>query len=608
MSAKATNHSSSSPDSRDRLNSFLANVWFVLATRDRRTVLWLVILSVIAAAFDLLGVGLVVPVMALVVKPELALEGSQRFPWLASLLPPDQAQLLVNGLVLLTVVYLVKAIVQMGVAWAQTTFVAQWESGLCIRLFQAYLHQPWVFHSQRNSSELLSIVLGDPFKLSFMLGALVAILSDIIAIAGLLLLMSLIDPIGTAAVSVLLVVGAAALVFGSRSRLARWATIRLELETARWKMGQETISAVREVQLFGCEGRFVKRFRTVMLGYGRVVQRASFIQQIPRLGLEGIAVVAAASLALLSLAGGKTPAEILPIVGMFAAAATRLLPAFTRIVNSSQTLRAARPSLNRVVGELRCLSPIPDSESDLRANAGAEDRGVASRNGDLVLRDVWFRYPGTHDHAIKGVDLDVRAGQMVGFVGTSGSGKSTLMDLMLGLLRPSRGSVCFNGRDVHADPVWWRKKIGYVPQTILLTDDTLRRNVAFGLANEEIDDVAVKRALDAASLGAFVETLRDGLDTLIGERGARLSGGQRQRIGIARALYRDPELLVLDEATSALDGATEAEVMQAINGLRGKKTLLIVAHRLTTIQRCDRVVRLEEGRLVEDPSLKHGHS
>jgi ABC-type multidrug transport system fused ATPase/permease subunit len=216
------------------------------------------------------------------------------------------------------------------------------------------------------------------------------------------------------------------------------------------------------------------------------------------------------------------------------------------------------------------------------------------------LSDIDFSYPAAARPALVGVSLTIRKGETVGLIGPSGSGKSTLVDVLLGMLVPAKGQVTVDGGDIFEDLRRWQDQIGYVPQSIYLTDDTLRRNVAFGIADEEIDDAAVDRALAAAQLQEFVASLPAGKETVVGERGVRLSGGQRQRIGIARALYHDPTVLVLDEATSALDTATEREVMQAVNALHGTKTIIIIAHRLTTVENCDRLYRLEEGRIAAE--------
>ena len=238
-------------------------------------------------------------------------------------------------------------------------------------------------------------------------------------------------------------------------------------------------------------------------------------------------------------------------------------------------------------------------ESCLLADTSASWHGQPlAFKAKLIIEGVSFRYPSTDVQALRGVSLSIERCSSVGFIGASGSGKSTLMDIILGLLTPERGTVKVDGIDIQTNLRGWQSQIGYVPQSIVLTDDTLRRNVAFGLSTKQIDEAAVWRALRSAQLEQFVNDLPDGLDTLVGERGVRLSGGQRQRIGIARALYHDPPVLVLDEATSSLDAATERDFMDVVCALQGAKTVLIVAHRLSTVERCDCLYRLEEGRVV----------
>jgi ABC-type multidrug transport system fused ATPase/permease subunit len=262
------------------------------------------------------------------------------------------------------------------------------------------------------------------------------------------------------------------------------------------------------------------------------------------------------------------------------------------------------PSVNRVLCALQSLQyglPVIDIlHADLQLNvpvAGAPSGPTITFCEMLEMRKVSFRYPGAAALALHEISLAVRRGESVGFIGASGSGKSTLVDVVLGLLTPNFGQVVVDGRDIQQNLRAWQDQIGYVPQSIYLTDDTITRNVAFGLSNEQINDAAVRHAIQAAQLNEFVASLPDGLETLVGERGIRLSGGQRQRIGIARALYHDPAVLVLDEATASLDTATETGVMQAVLALHGSKTILIVAHRLSTVEHCDRLYRLDQGRV-----------
>jgi ABC-type multidrug transport system fused ATPase/permease subunit len=291
------------------------------------------------------------------------------------------------------------------------------------------------------------------------------------------------------------------------------------------------------------------------------------------------------------LGRGVELTSIVPTLGLFAAAAFRLMPSVSRVLASVQAVRYAMPVINTLHEELKLAAPEPAIRTT--------DQGRRFYR-EIRLTDVAYSYPGADTPALHGLTLAIKKGESVGFIGSSGSGKSTLVDVILGLLPPSNGSVLVDGQDIQEQLRTWQDQIGYVPQSIYLTDDTLRRNVAFGIPDEHIDDAAVQRAIRDAQLEEFVGGLPNGVESIVGERGIRLSGGQRQRIGIARALYHDPSVLVMDEATSALDATTESGVMEAVTALRGSKTILIVAHRLTTVGQCDRIYRLESGTVVAE--------
>jgi ABC-type multidrug transport system fused ATPase/permease subunit len=278
---------------------------------------------------------------------------------------------------------------------------------------------------------------------------------------------------------------------------------------------------------------------------------------------------------------------VVPTLALFSVAAFRLMPSVNRVLGAVQTLRYSLASINALYEEFKLADPGP---------AVHNIDGTAFQH-DICLIGINYTYPNSVAPVLNGLSITIQKGESVGFIGPSGSGKSTLVDVILGLLPPSTGQVAVDGQDIQQNLRHWQNQIGYVPQSIYLTDDTLRRNVAFGVPNEQIDDVAIQSAIQAAQLDGFVANLPDGLETLVGERGIRLSGGQRQRIGIARALYHDPAVLVLDEATSSLDTATESDVMQAITTLQGTKTIIMVAHRLSTVKQCDRLYQLGQGRV-----------
>ena len=296
-----------------------------------------------------------------------------------------------------------------------------------------------------------------------------------------------------------------------------------------------------------------------------------------------------ATLVTTKVLSGQELTGILPVLGLFGAAAFRLLPAVNRSIMSAQTINLNRPLVDVVAADLGLIISTATTKSDQSHLASS-----------ISVKDLSFSYENASAQALTGVSVEIFRGEAVGLVGSSGSGKSTLVDVLLGLLKPTTGRVFVDGTDIHNNLRWWQDQIGYVPQSIFLTDDTLRRNVAFGLPKDEIDEVAIEAAIRSAQLEDFVASLPDGLDTIVGERGVRLSGGQRQRIGIARALYNNPDVLVLDEATSSLDTETEHGVMQAVQALQGEKTVIIVAHRLSTVEYCDRLYRLENARIVDE--------
>lgn len=314
---------------------------------------------------------------------------------------------------------------------------------------------------------------------------------------------------------------------------------------------------------------------------------------VPRSYLELLAVIGLAGLIILMVLQGRSLELLIPTIGIFMVAAFRMIPSVNRIMSSMQIIRFSKPAIDMLYEEFTMINTSTNSQV-------ANDLCKMPFNESIEIRDLTFRYSGADKNSIENVTLAIKKGESIGLVGPSGSGKSTMIDLVLGLLTPVSGTITIDGQNIQDNLRGWQNQIGYVPQSIYLTDNTLRRNVAFGISNEKIDNEAVARVIKAAQLDEFVQSLPEGLETFVGERGVRLSGGQRQRIGIARALYHDPEVLVLDEATSALDSVTETGVMQAVSALKGSKTLILIAHRLTTLENCDRIYTLKHGKIINN--------
>ncbi|MBV5287146.1 MAG: ABC transporter ATP-binding protein [Methyloversatilis discipulorum] len=567
-------------------------VFAVLDPDQRRSAGGLFLLMLVGMAFETLGVGLVVPAMAVFMQDDSA----SRSPHVASVLrllgEPPQAVLVAWAVSALALVYLVKNAFLAFLAWRQSAFAFAAQARVAHKLFARYLAEPYIFHVQHNSAQLIrnvtteATLFGSHALLPGML--LVAEACVLVGIGTLLLLF---EPVGALVVGG--VVGGSAWAFNrfTRSRVARWGQLRQHHEGLKLQQIQQGLGGVKDVRVFGREAAFLAAFDQHNDAVAKVGGRQSGLQQMPRLWLELLAVGGLALLVLSMIWRERALADVVPVVGLFAAAAFRLMPSMNRVLTALHGLRYGLPVIDML-------------HAELTRPQGAEDAGIAGAarapfNRGIRIDALSYRYPGALVPALDRLSLDIHAGETLGIVGSSGSGKSTLVDLLLGLLNPDVGRIEADGRDIRDDLRGWRSQIGYVPQSIYLTDDSLRRNVAFGVPDAQIDDAAVARALAFAQLDAFVAAQPEGVHTFVGERGVRLSGGQRQRIGIARALYHDPPILVLDEATSALDVATEAEVMKAVAALQGRKTIVIVAHRLSTVEQCDRLCRLEAGRVVQ---------
>ncbi len=567
-------------------------LWDVLTRRQQRAAVALLLLMLVGMVLETLGVGLIIPALALMTHADLTRRYPAAAPLLRALGNPDQEHLVIWGMLALVAVYGVKAAFLGLLFWRQTRFVSGVQADLSHRLFATYLRQPYSFHLRRNSASLINTVVGEVSQFSnTCLMAGLNLLTELLIVLGIAVLLLAVAPGGALVVGAVFGLPAWAFHYLTKERLLRWGSARLHHEQSRVQHLQQGLGGVKELMLLGRERECLTQYERHNIGSARAVSVHQILQQLPRLGLELLAVCGLAGLVMVMLGSGRPLESLLPVLGLFAAAAFRLLPSANRVINAVQSVRYSLPAI-RVIHEEVLLSRTAEHSAAMPAPA------VRFRD-ELTLQRVSFRYPGTPADTLHEINMQIPCGACVGFIGESGAGKSTLVDVILGLQPPSNGVVSVDGTDIWRNLRGWQALIGYVPQSIFLTDDTLRRNVAFGLADEEIDATAVRRAVVAAQLDDFIATLPDGLETTVGERGVRLSGGQLQRIGIARALYHDPEVLVLDEATSALDTATEHGVMAAVRALRGSKTVIIVAHRLSTVQQCDRLYRLEAGRVVD---------
>jgi ATP-binding cassette subfamily C protein len=570
--------------------SIMADLLSLFDRRERWQLAGLFLLMLSAAAVETVGIGAVMPFMRVAIDPAT----TETPGWMSDLYrvvgKPQHiwfVVLLGGGLVLL---YVAKNAYFYWATHVQQTFLIRKRVELVSALFGGYLRAPYPFHLENNSALLLRNINNVDLVFSGMLQPSFVLLTDALIVACVLAMLAVVEPMLTLAAIALVVPPALVLHRALKRHLVAIGYANQELVGRTSKTIIEGLNGIKEVIVTGRGEHFVWTLAADFRTLGGIRRDQLLAAQAPRLLLEPILTLGLVAIVLGLVASQAKGEDVLPIVALFGVASVRILAAAARMLPGLQQLQfsdAVRAVVVRQLLEFR--------------QGGAAPEGLAgSAPGFPVrLRGVSFTYPGRAEAAIVGLDLEIPRGAIVGIVGRSGAGKSTLMDLMLGLLAPSSGSITANGIAIERFGPAWSRWIGYIPQAAYLLDDSLRRNVAFGVPDVAIDDAAVRRACTAAQLSDVVRDLPQGLETAIGERGVRLSGGQRQRIAIARALYHAPSFLLMDEATSALDRETEAAVSRALKELAGEKTLVIIAHRLRTVADCSEIVWLERGRIVD---------
>ena len=576
-------------------NTFIQKLKYLLSKSQKRQLLILAVLLMIGMFFEMAGLGILVPSIGVMLNSDVGSKYPALKPLLNVLGNPSQLRLIMLGLTTMVSVYLVKTVFLAFLGWKQSKFSAELTADLSCNLFSGYLKQPYAFHMQRNSAELLRNTQNEINQFASVSQSAITLTIELSLLVSVAFMLILVEPIGALIVTCFL--GFSSFIFHrlTRNKLLNWGESRQFIEGKTNQHLLQGLGGVKDLKILGREDNFIHQFNVHNTNRAKITTKQYTLLQIPRLYLEFLAVLGMAGLIMVMVWQQKPLDLILPTLGIFVAAAFRMIPSVNRIMGSMQAIRYSRPVVNVLYDEFYLIRNTKETTPSLNR---------LEYKNELVVNNLNFSYPNVPAKALENVTVTIKKGESIGFIGSSGSGKSTLVDNILGLLTPNSGTISLDGVDIEHNLREWQNQIGYVPQSIYLTDDSLLHNVAFGISPEDIDMDAVQEAIKAAQLDEFIEGLPEGIHTMVGERGVRLSGGQRQRIGIARALYHDPHVLVLDEATSSLDSDTEQAVMDAVNLLHGEKTILIVAHRLTTLKNCDRIYKLEKGKLVESYNTK----
>ena len=592
-----------------QLSSLSATIRRALMLRDlvralhliprRRRWQWVVLipLALAAAALESMGAGVVLTLGTIVAEPARAVSlpvVSRIAAWLPRAAPQD---LIITATAGVVVFYIARGLLLTLFAWVQETVVQRTASEVARRLLAAYLAAPYVFHLRRNSARLIQAA-GHSVEAVYSsgLGAAVNFVTEALTLVGLIAVLAFAAPLATL-VSVatigLVLLGP---LFVTRHLAVRHGADVKRLQEALLQDLQQSLASFKEVRVMGAERHFLSAFSAHRDRLASVRKRQGTLTTVVRVFVESTFVVAILMAVILVTARGASGGSLIGLMALYAYAGFRVVPSANRLILNFAVFQGSRPHVEGLWSDFSLLERLTASG---RHAASTEPLPFADR---IDLQSVSYTYEDGRGPALNDVSLTIRRGESLGIVGLTGAGKSTLIDILLGLLDPLAGQVLVDGRDIRADVGLWQRRIGYVPQGFALLDDTLRRNVAFGRPDPEINDADVEAALRLAHLGETVASLPQGLDTRLGERGVRLSGGERQRVAIARALYHTPDVLVFDEATSSLDQQTEQAIIRAIDELRGVKTLVVVAHRLSTVRGCQRLVFLEDGRITGEGS------
>ena len=581
------------------MNKILKKLNVLLNKKQKAQMAGIVCLMLVSGLLESLGVGLIVPMMQVVMDPESIRGDGFVSRFFRAFHFADARQMAFFFMIALIAVFVVKNVFLFIVNKVQLRFIYTNQFATSRRVMIGFMKRPYEYYLNANTSVIQRSITSDINFMYALILNLLMLLSEIIVFVSLVILLLINDFAMTVTIASVLLVTLLVIRFYIKPVMVKAGKDNQDYYSDLFKKIDSAVEGIKDIKIMGKEDYFINDYADCGYGYVRAVQRYTLFSATPRLVIETVAIASMVGYMLFVLSKGTDIKDLMPQLTVMAAAAARLLPSANRVSSYLTSIAFYEPVFMSVSDNLQ--EEIHDEsivyeEGFYRARRHIEKLPVTK---EIAMKGITYHYPGSEVRVLQDADMTIPVGKSVGIVGPSGAGKTTLVDILLGLLKPEKGEILADGVNVMENYQGWLKNIGYIPQMIFMLDSTIRKNVAFGVPDDEIDEDKLWAALKEAQLDTFVKGLPDGLDTTIGERGIRLSGGQRQRIGIARALYDDPEVMVLDEATSALDNETEAAIMESINRLHGKKTLIIIAHRLQTIEKCDRVYRVQGAKAEE---------
>jgi ABC-type bacteriocin/lantibiotic exporter with double-glycine peptidase domain len=583
------------------LLSGVKKLWLIFDARERRSMLALLFSIIVLAFVEMAGVGSLVPFLTVAANPQVV-QSNALLASVKDFLGIEDPKMFLAFLgVAVAVIIVLQNAFHALVAVNKSRFSNRVGNNMSCRLFGHYLAKPYVFYLNENTSNLSKNVLNEAqLVVTGYLTPLLESITDIIVGIGIILVLIAVNPAAAFVGAGAIVVIYGGIFLGVKRILTRLGMKRMDANRARFKAAMEALTGIKDVKLLGKEGFFMDRFLKPSRKMVSATIRIDVIGKMPNYVLLAVLYSGIVLGATALLVFSSNFSKYIPVIGVYAMGASKLMPRFKELFAHISKMRAYQAVVELMLENLKDERNVP------LLGKSFLDVAPIPFEKSIELRGISFTYPASPEPVIRDQTLSIKSNTTVGIVGATGCGKTTLVDIILGLLRPQQGEILVDGVPVtDANLREWQANLGYVPQNIYLCDDSITANIAFGVPSDRIDTAAVKRAAEVANLAHFIETdLAEGYDASVKERGLRLSGGQKQRLGIARALYSDPSVLVLDEATSALDGVTESVIMEAIDKLGGKKTIVIIAHRLTTLMGADVIYLMDKGRIVAQGTYK----
>ena len=550
-----------------------------------------IFLSFIAMILETLGIALIVPFIEALSSNEINEKLLKAFAYYGYS-PSSQNKLVMLLLGLMVFLYTVKALFLTFFSHKETKLLAETRVDLSNKLYNIYLNRPYSFHLNNNSAKLIRNI-NEINLIVFVLKSSILLITEVIVFSGISIFILFYEPYGS--LIVISFLGFFGFLFYKtiQNKLKSWGKIRQTHSGLSLKYLQEGFRSIKELKILQRINETIKTFTLNNKIINLAERRQNFVNSLPRIWLEWLAILGFILLIFYMILKGNELNQIVTLLGLFVVAAFRIMPSITRIMNAIQGIIYNKPVIDTIYNEFNLNNK--SSKKFLEEKFIFED--------EIELKNISFSYPNTQQKVINNLSLKIKKGTTIGLIGESGAGKTTLINLILGLLEPTEGNIKIDGKNIFDDVLNWQNQIGYVPQNIFLTDDSIKKNIALGLPDEQIDKNLINKAVNNAKLEKLIKSLHNGLNVKVGEFGDRLSGGQRQRISIARALYKNPKILILDECTNSLDINTESEIINEVNDLKGKKTIIMIAHRLSTLKKCDFVYELDSKGIKEKKNL-----